>query len=281
MLVRAGADVCEGASPFLREYAGRHVHAPAGKGQEQTQDVTPVALMLLCRGDGRVAAHTALPNRIADFGLAMWLFRDGQVGEEQEIDQGVDQLLGQGPCIFVFHHGRLGLFVIGAIEYDLCGDGRIPGAFAPLSPEKALLPRVQGFLLVDVGQHARQDADTVERISLGGELGVGEGRVMPKNEEAGSHGKYQRFEVLERLVAGPAHVGRRKETEDVLRGLGQLPELRDTVSTVDTDGRLSTSGACCMHHPALGTHSRGDVQRSSSCRQRGCVAPRTAERCPF
>jgi hypothetical protein len=48
---------------------------------------------------------------------------------------------------------------------------------------------------------------------------------MSEDEETGSYGKNEGFEVLERRISGSTNVLLRKEAEDIFRGLWELPEL--------------------------------------------------------
>lgn len=85
---------------------------------------------------------------------------------------------------------------------------------------------MEGISLIYVGEDAREDTDTVERVTLGGKVSVRKRRVLPQHEQARRHGQDQRFEVLEGIVARAPDVGRRKESEDVVGALWKLPELR-------------------------------------------------------
>lgn len=79
---------------------------------------------------------------------------------------------------------------------------------------------LQRLLFVDEGKHPSQDTDAVQGFSIGGEFGVGEGRVVAELEQAVRDGVDQALEVFEGNVAGTAHVGRREEAENVFGGLG-------------------------------------------------------------
>ena len=78
-----------------RQGARRPVQAGARERQQQTQDLAAVALGLLGRRHRRVAANAALPDGVADAWLARWLAGDGEAGEEEHVNEGVDELLGE------------------------------------------------------------------------------------------------------------------------------------------------------------------------------------------
>lgn len=88
-----------------RQHTSRHVHGLACQSEEQAQNLSPVALKLLGGCDGRVAAHAALPDGIRDLVLAGGDLGQGEFGEEEQVDEGVDNLLGE----------RLGLFKLGLL----------------------------------------------------------------------------------------------------------------------------------------------------------------------
>jgi hypothetical protein len=67
-------------------------------------------------------------------------------------------------------------------------------------------------------------------MALGGKLRVGEGGVAAQHTEARRHSKHERLEVGEVAVARAADVCGREEGEDILGRLGQLPELRVSIS---------------------------------------------------
>ena len=94
LLVWASGDVGKGPGSLQRQDTRRQVHALTCQSQEQPQDFTPVALVFFGSRNRCRTAHAALPYRIADFGTPMWLSWYRKVGEEQQIDKGVDKLLG-------------------------------------------------------------------------------------------------------------------------------------------------------------------------------------------
>ena len=225
MLVRVGADVGERLGPLLRQHAGRQVHAVARQGQDQAQDFAAVALVLPRGRDRRVASHAALPDGVGDLGLAMRRLGDGEVGEEEEVEQGVDELFGKRFRLLELLDGRLGLYILYPVEENLVGNRRLPSRLVPWRPEQLVFPRLQRLLFVDEGKDPGEHADAVQGFSVGSEFRIGEGGVVSQHEQAVRHGADQAFEVLERIVAGAAHVGRGEEAEDVFGGFGQLPEL--------------------------------------------------------
>lgn len=52
---------------------------------------------------------------------------------------------------------------------------------------------------------------------------------MAEDEEARCQGKDERFKILVRAVAGAADIGGGEEAEDILRRLGELPELEPRI----------------------------------------------------
>ena len=110
-------------------------------------------------------------------------------------------------------------------------------ALSPDGPEELLLPCLEMVGLVQEGQQPREDADTVQSIALGGEVGVREGGVGAKDAEARADGEDQRLEVGEVVVAGAADIGRREEREDVFGGFRQLPELAQRSAQFAARGR--------------------------------------------
>jgi hypothetical protein len=206
---------------------GGHVHGLAGKGEQQAQDLGPVALKLLGGGNGRVAAHAALPYGIRDLVLARRPLGQREVGEEEEVDQRVDDLLGKRLRILEvgLQRGRR-LLGVGLVEDDLAAHQlAAPTALPARGPEELVLPLLEVVGLVQERQQAREHADAVEGVPLGRKLGVGEGGVVAQHNEARRHGEDQRLEVGEVVVARAADVGGREEREDILSRLGQLPEL--------------------------------------------------------
>jgi hypothetical protein len=151
--------------------------------------------MLLGRGYGRVATDTTLPYRISHLGLAVWLSGNGKVGEEEEVDQGINEFFSQGFRLFEFRHGRfdLGVVGLGLIEQDLGLNGGSSGPFPPRAPKELLLPCLQMLGLVEIWYDAVENAYAVERILFRRKFGVGKRRVMPKNKQSRGDGQYQRF----------------------------------------------------------------------------------------
>ena len=96
----------EGTSPCLGQHTGRHVHALTCESQQQAQYLASVALVLLCGRNGGGATDAALPDSVADLGLSLRLPWHGKVGEEEQVDESIDQLLSQGLCLFIFDHFR-------------------------------------------------------------------------------------------------------------------------------------------------------------------------------
>ena len=71
----------------------RQVHGLACQCQQEAQDLGSVALKLLGRRDRRVAANAALPYRIRNLVLAGRDLGKSEVGEEQQVNERVDNLL--------------------------------------------------------------------------------------------------------------------------------------------------------------------------------------------
>ena len=137
--------------PWLR--TRRHVHGLACKGEQKTQDLRPVALKLLCRGDGRVAPHAALPYCIGDLVLAGWYFGEGEVGEEEQVDQGVDDFLCER--LRGFELGlllRRRLFRVCFMEDDLAAHLAPATALPPRGPEEVVFPLLEAVFLIQERQ---------------------------------------------------------------------------------------------------------------------------------
>ena len=94
MLVRTCTHVGQGTNASRRQNPRCHIHALTSEGQEQAQYFTPITLVFLGSSYRRVAAHTTLPNRIRDLGCPILLRREGEVAEEEQVNERVDQLLG-------------------------------------------------------------------------------------------------------------------------------------------------------------------------------------------
>lgn len=90
----------------------------------------------------RVTADTALPYRVRNLGLAVWLSRNGKVGKEEEVDQGIDQFFGQRFCLFELGNGclDLGVFSLSFIKKHLILNGGSSRPFPPRAPKELLLP---------------------------------------------------------------------------------------------------------------------------------------------
>ena len=175
----------------------RHVHGLASQGEEQAQDLSPVAFKLLCGCNGRVAADAALPDGIADLVLAGGDLGQGEVGEEEQVDEGVDNLLGQRLGLFKFGLLLCGrLFRVGLVKDDLAAHELASAtAFATFSPEELVFPRIEVVGLVQKGQQAGEDTDAVEGIALRGEVRVRKRGVVAQDNEARGDCEYQRLEV--------------------------------------------------------------------------------------
>lgn len=108
----------------------------------------------------------------------MLLRRQGQLCMEEQVDEGVYELLSQrlGILELVLGLSRLGLGSL--VEQHLVGDGSLARPLLATGPEELLLPAGKAVLFIDEGQDARQDTDAVQGIALRCEVGIGEGRVM-------------------------------------------------------------------------------------------------------
>jgi hypothetical protein len=64
---------------------------------------------------------------------------------------------------------------------------------------------------------------------------------MSKNKESACYCQYKRFEILKRGIASPSDVCWGKETENILRGFWQLPELFGVLLAcgINAKGRLT------------------------------------------
>lgn len=142
--------MCQGTHPSLGKHGRSNVHALTGQGQEQTQHLAPVALVLLGGGHGGVTADAALPYGIGDLGVAVQLAWNSKVREKEQVYQGVDEFFGQWPGVFKLFRlaGCFMLIALGLIEENLVGYGG-PASFPPASPPKeAFFPRGQTFALI-------------------------------------------------------------------------------------------------------------------------------------
>ena len=175
---------------------GRHVHGLARKRQQEPQDLSPVALELLGRGNGRVAAHAALPYRVGNLVLPRGHLGQRKLGVEEEVNQRVNDLLCERLRIL-----KLGLLLgwrllgVGFVEDDLAPQLAPPAALPSRSPEKLVFPLSQVVGLVYKGQQSREHTYAVEGVSLRRKLGIGEGGVVAQHNQARRHGEDQCFEV--------------------------------------------------------------------------------------
>jgi len=174
----------------------RHVHGLARERQQKAQDLSPVALELFGRCHGRVAAYAALPYRIRDLVLAGHHLWQRKVGEEEEVDQRVDNFLGKW-----FRRLELGfalggrLLWVGLVEDDLAPQLAAPAALSPGRPEELVLPLLEVVGFVQEREQSREDPYAVEGIALGRKLRVGEGGVVAQDNEARGDGEHERLEV--------------------------------------------------------------------------------------
>lgn len=174
----------------------RHVHGLACEGEQQTQDLSPVALKLLCRGYGRVAPYAALPYRIGDLVLAGWHFGQGELGEEEQVNQRVDDFLCKRLRSLVFGLLlRRRLLRVCFVEYDLAAHLAPPTALPPRGPEEVVFPLLEAVFLIQERQQAGEYANAVEGITLRGKLGVGERGVVAQDIEARGEGEDQGLKV--------------------------------------------------------------------------------------
>lgn len=171
---------------------GRSVQARARKCQQQTQDLAAVALRLLGRRHRRITTDAALPDSIADARLAWRLAGDSEAREEEQVNQSVDELLGQGlgileavlrrRSIIAILATGLGLgFVKEHLTHRRCSRSR---AFPPHRPEETLFPGVQRVALVDVGQHPCQNTHAVEEIAFWGDILIRKSRMLSQQKES-------------------------------------------------------------------------------------------------
>lgn len=147
-------DICNGLDALDWEHTRRHVHGLACQSKQQAQDLGPVALKLLGGGDRRVATYATLPYRIRDLVLACCDLGKSEFGEEEKVNQRVDNLLGQRLGFL-----ELGLLLcgrllwVGLVEDDLASHQLAPPtALPPRSPEKVVLPCLEMVGLIQKGQ---------------------------------------------------------------------------------------------------------------------------------
>lgn len=274
MLVEAYCHVRYCLDAFYRQHIGRHVHGLARQRKEQTQDLGPIVFEFLGGGNGRVAADAALPYCIRDFVLGGRQLGQGEVGEEQQVDQGVDDVLGQRLGLL-----ELGLMVVGSgrllriglVEEHLGARVAAAAALPASAPEEVVFPGIEVVGLVDKGQDAGEHAYAVEGVTLGRKLRVGKRGVVAQHAEARRHGKNQRLEVGEVVVARAPDVGGREEREDILCRLGQLPELWQR-----SRQRMGVNTGMGIAMSVGGV----SLRRSSRCRRRGSAWAPPGGRCP-
>lgn len=84
---------------------------------------------------------------------------------------------------------------------------------------------------------------------------------MAEHGQASADGLDKGLEVLECIVAGTSHVGRSEETEDILGGLGQLPELRERVSATRESSRVESWQLTEAQYASLGRMWRSSDRR--------------------
>jgi hypothetical protein len=174
----------------------RHVHGLACKGEQKTQDLGSVALELLCRGNGRVAAHAALPDGVGDLVLARWHFWQGKLGEEEQVNQCVDDFLCERLRSLVFGLLlRRRLLRVCLIEDDLAAHLAPPTALSARRPEEVVFPLLEAVLLIQERQEPGEYANAVEGIALRGKLGVGERGVVAQHIEARGDGEDEGLKV--------------------------------------------------------------------------------------
>lgn len=92
-----------------------------------------------------------MPDGIGDLGFAMRLLRESQIGEEQQVDQGVYKLLCQRFRLLELVGGRLHIFPP-FIEKNFVRDGGTPCSLSPRAPEEFILPAMQMVHFVQIGQ---------------------------------------------------------------------------------------------------------------------------------
>jgi hypothetical protein len=68
---------------------------------------------------------------------------NGEVGEEEKVQQSIDELFGERLRVLELVRGRFGWRILTSIEEDLVGDGRISSPLAPRRPEQLLPPLLQ------------------------------------------------------------------------------------------------------------------------------------------
>jgi hypothetical protein len=67
----------------------------AGQRQEEPQYLCPIALEFFRRSNRSIASYTTLPYRICNFVLGILRSWQREIGEKQQVNQGIDQLLCQ------------------------------------------------------------------------------------------------------------------------------------------------------------------------------------------
>ena len=95
LLVRACDNITNSFDPLNWQQIRGHVHALARQCQQQPQYFRPIALEFFGGSDRGIASYTTLPYRIGNFVFGILWSWQREIGEEQHIDQGIDQLLCQ------------------------------------------------------------------------------------------------------------------------------------------------------------------------------------------
>jgi hypothetical protein len=67
------------------------------------------------------------------------------------------------------------------VKEDLASDLSLSGSLLATCPEKLLFPSFEMIGFVDKGEESGKDANTVERIALGGKVWIWERRVILEN----------------------------------------------------------------------------------------------------
>ena len=60
---------------------------------------------------------------------------DREIGEEEQVEQGIDEFFGEWFRILKLLHRRFGLPVLPPVKQNLIGYGRLPGELASWAPE--------------------------------------------------------------------------------------------------------------------------------------------------
>lgn len=147
-----------------------HVHRLACQRQKQAYYLTSVALQGLVRSHCRVATNTTLPNRVRDLTLRGREYWNSEVGEEEQIEQSVNQLFTKRLHILVLFPSRRLVpraLRLCFVKEDFARNLRLSGLPSATGPEELLFPVFKVFGFVDKGEQSGEDPNAVQNVTIG------------------------------------------------------------------------------------------------------------------